>query len=865
MPPCLPVLQSRAMNRWLDSLLRLYGRRSAVISLTLLLTVSFGVWFTAHRIQLNASLEALLPEDTPIRQDVEAMHRRVLRTVPMYLVVNSSDPQLNRRLARRLAKRASSWPESERVLTRRDPSFFLKHRLLYLPEAEIQELEEDIEDRVQWERCQKLPGCVNLEDDAPPLPDEAHLQNLLTDVPEVKSLGAIFGADTVSSFAKTENDPANREQPGVAPPATAEPAGAHRPQLGDLCSEDGAVCTVEVILSGSPRDLAYAQRMTQKAKALLRSVQPPNAPADLRMQVSGAYRSVTKDQASVVGDLGLTTLVSLAVVLLVLLVQFRLGRALLLLTTPLAVSAGLTAIFIALIRPSLNIISAFTLVVLAGVGIDFGVHLITHYGRARKEGLRPGEALTQTLRSLTPPMLTAALTTSCGFLALAAARFPGFSEMGWLAGVGVVFALLSFFFLFPPLLLWAERCVPEKRTLLRTLPTPPPMDNSSLSRGLSWGGFALGTLCLALALGAVGRGVHFEYNFGNLRPKKTEKGISWKSTMHGTAKTAVYMMADTPEVLERAAQAIRTGDLQGLHDPTRHDADGTLPAVITPQSFIPPDQGARLDAIADLRHTVLDAKRHASDALLQKIRSWEPLLNVREPMTLERIPQWASDWLREKNGTVGTLGVIYTNQSGSRADSMEELATALSHWRHRFPGLRLGSPEGLLGEVVPLLRRDAPVIVGLALLGLLFATWVVGRSFKKSLLVLVPTVLAALWTLGIMALFNIKVNMYNMLIFPLAFGVGVDGAIYVVDAFAKGDVRIALRGVAGSTLTTAGAFGAMWVAKNPGVASLATLAVISMGSALVANLLWLPALLRTSRVARSASQIPDEPKPALAR
>jgi predicted RND superfamily exporter protein len=209
------------------------------------------------------------------------------------------------------------------------------------------------------------------------------------------------------------------------------------------------------------------------------------------------------------------------------------------------------------------------------------------------------------------------------------------------------------------------------------------------------------------------------------------------------------------------------------------------------------------------------------------------------------MPTWVRDWLVEKDGRFGTFGVLYTRLSGSDARQMELLSERLEQWRQRFPGLRFASPVAQLGEVTPRLRKEAPSIVGLALLGVLLATFLVGRSLRRTVTILLPLVGTLAIALGLMALFKIHVNLYNMLVFPLAFGIGVDGAVYVAWALSspsENRLPAAARAVLGSTLTTMAGFGSLMVSSNPGLYSIGLLALLMLGISLVANLVWLPAL-----------------------
>jgi predicted exporter len=217
---------------------------------------------------------------------------------------------------------------------------------------------------------------------------------------------------------------------------------------------------------------------------------------------------------------------------------------------------------------------------------------------------------------------------------------------------------------------------------------------------------------------------------------------------------------------------------------------------------------------------------------------------VDRPITVDDLPTWVRDWFVERDGHFGRLAVLFTDLSGSSVDDMETLSLELDGYRTRFPAVRFASGVTLLGEVVPGLEHDAPLIVGLATLGLCLAVLAVKRSLLWLGLVLVPLLLSAALALGLLSLFEVRINFYNLLVFPLAVGMGVDGSVYIAEALlaprTSRDFSTAVRAVLGATSTTVAGFAALLLAANPGLVSLGKVAVVTMGSTLVVNLLWLP-------------------------
>jgi hypothetical protein len=831
------------LERITDAYVAFCERRSGLVLLMAFFLAALSLT-GARRLDVDPEIQALLPADTPSAKAVDELRSRTANDTPLYFLIQSSDARLNRRLARQIVERVKSWDETLWVMNRRDPGYFLDNRLLYVPAERIEELADKIEWIVDWEECEAVPLCVNI-DDRPENPTEDEIEKLFLDVPEAQALKGMLGAKELPKPTKKDS---NEASPDDAPGAEDGKA-----LLGELCNGDGSVCAVEAILDGNPANVEYATRIGKRSEALFEELRPADAPADLKMVISGQYRDVPLTREAVASDLSKTASLSVTLVLLVLLFQFRSIRSFVLLLAPLLIATAWTLGAIAMLHPHLNLISAFTLVVLAGLGVDFGVHMLTYYATLREGGHQPGEALRHTLRSLGASMAAAAVTTSCGFAALAAAEFRGFAEMGPLAALGIGLALVAYLLLFPAFVLLADRIVPERKPLVWRWPFFKP---TTPRRSIMVAVAGLGVVVGVMSAWYGARGIDFEYDTSKLSPPVIGHGIPHGEAVHGTTRTAIYLVADDPIALEKAAEALRTRDAVDLADPSK-------PWLITPRSFVPLDQEQRLAAIAHLEKAVQAAKKRGDDELRDKLKPLEPLLHVTEPITQEALPRWMRESFLERDGTFGKFGILYTDYRGADARQMEELARRIEQWHEKHPDVRFASGLALLGEIVPTLRRDAPYIIGLAFFGLFFSILIVSRSWRRTLLVTAPLLLSGALTLAAMVAFDLKVNFYNMLIFPLAFGIGVDGAIYITWEAVRGNEEAfrteASRAVLVSTLTTAVAFGSMIIASNPGLQSLGETAVAAFGASLIANLVWLPAFIRATRRSRPPRVGPSTP------
>ena len=140
------------------------------------------------------------------------------------------------------------------------------------------------------------------------------------------------------------------------------------------------------------------------------------------------------------------------------------------------------------------------------------------------------------------------------------------------------------------------------------------------------------------------------------------------------------------------------------------------------------------------------------------------------------------------------------------------------------------------------------------------------RDLRNVAMILLPLVLTTVFTLALCVAIDMPVNMANVLVIPLIFGLGVDNGIHVVDRYlgageaeteteaeAEAEGRMdhlmhtsTPRAVMLSTLTTIGAFAALSLSPHAGTASIGLLLSLAVGFLLLFTVFLLPVLLHTA-------------------
>jgi hypothetical protein len=169
----------------------------------------------------------------------------------------------------------------------------------------------------------------------------------------------------------------------------------------------------------------------------------------------------------------------------------------------------------------------------------------------------------------------------------------------------------------------------------------------------------------------------------------------------------------------------------------------------------------------------------------------------------------------------------------------------------------LAVAPGATGEAIGILESGETIVRAFieagawALLSISILLWIVLRRIGDVLLTLVPLLLAGVVTLEICSLIDFPLNFANIIALPLLLGVGVAFKIYYVMAWRAGQTSLLqsslTRAVFFSAMTTATAFGSLWLSSHPGTSSMGKLLALSLACTLAAAVLFQPALMGKPR------------------
>ena len=126
--------------------------------------------------------------------------------------------------------------------------------------------------------------------------------------------------------------------------------------------------------------------------------------------------------------------------LLILWLALRSGRIILAVFLNLFVGLAMTAALGLMMVGALNLISVAFAVLFVGLGVDFGIQFASATGRSATRSTTCRPRWSSTAQKIGAPLTLAAAAVAAGFLSFLPTDYRGVSELGQIAGVGMLIA-----------------------------------------------------------------------------------------------------------------------------------------------------------------------------------------------------------------------------------------------------------------------------------------------------------------------------------------------------------------------------------------------------------------------------------------
>ncbi|MBN1114431.1 MAG: MMPL family transporter [Oligoflexia bacterium] len=803
------MLKEKHFRYLLDFIFRHHVK--IIIAAVLLSVLSM---FIASRIQFKTSFVDLLPEDTPSARDLNSVTEKAGGVGFLLIPLETKKiTKKTKEFARKLSDELLKLKEIRYVILNKNKDFLEPRFLYYLDTEDVIKIHDRIATKLKVERKKVNPFYIDL---------------LGEDVP-------LDFSDIEDKYKKNRNEAASTDV-----------------ESDYYVNKKGTILALRAKPTKPSSDMKYSTDLINKVEKLINDLDPKSYDPDLEVSVIGRYKTFVEENQILMQDLTRSSIIFIILSFILITAATRKLRSVFLIVTPLLLAISYTAAFATIAIGHVNLITAFLAAVLAGLGIDFGIHLFMRYNFEREKGTDLRESIYAILTSTGKATFTAGMTTSATFFTLTIMDFRGFSEFGLIAGAGILICLFSIYFVLPSLAILLERFSPVKQKK--------PKENSVTAGKAQKFPFPVATVAVwviaVIASLIMLPHINFEGDFRKLKAKGRlfDKQDQIEEEVFGAAISPSLIVTEKMENLPKIEKIIK--DVKAENEKKSKSYIDQLFHVL---NIVPEDQKTKYPYIRELNSMAHDRVLNLLEGKEKKDIDRLKRISSSKPFTLRDIPDDIVSKLRLPDPYNGWFIMMYPKIMDN--ENLWEVDQAIAFSEETDQIIKKAADEGIKFELVAetliyadimkLIISEGPYAVLFALIAVLLLLYIDFRKIRAVVITTIPLVTGILVMFGIMYVVKLDLTFMNAIIFPTLLGIGIDSTVHLYHRYleeGKGSIMNVLKEVGYaiglSAATTLIGFGSLATAQNYGLKGIGWLAIIGISCAFVSAITVMPAIIQ---------------------
>jgi len=767
------------------------------------ITISVFPYMTALFSHIHTDFKSLLPRNYETVKRMDEMSALFGSMKNMQVVVKTSHIDKVKKILPALAAHIEAHPDVDRVIWQKlGYDFFNTRKLFFLKKNDLTDLRDRIDRRIQREKLGDL--YISFDDDGDKKEGFADLKDKYsrTYTMRVRSPYYVDEKNTVIGFA-------------------VEP-------------------------KGEGYNISRFKKFGNEIKQRISDFNIQQYDNSAQLFYTGGVINSVHEYDSLMSDLRVAGIFSGIVILILILFYFRNIRSIFFVSIPLACGLIWNFALTYFTVGHLNMTTAFLFSILFGLGIDFGIHLNARYNEERATNKTLLEAIGIMIRHTGRSSLTAGLTTSMAFLVLTINDFKGFSEFGWIAGIGILLTFLAYIIILPALFTLEDRISFLRRNhfrlagwqlhLIGHMPTHSVLKISVIAL----------TLCLLSGVFFT----QFNYDFTNFRSENYQIDKARELYARINPQKAV------PSAILTHSRAASMEVRNTLDDYIKQNNDTFIHSVRNIYSLVPDMQAEKIPIMREIYTLLSDdiVEKMVSDDDKERIDDLKKSASASSFNYMDIPHDVKKSFFHQGINENKQLVYVFLEEGidlkdGKKAMQLAEEITDI----HAVSGntYHAISSSIIFADVLRVMLNDSTMAILLSLIAVFLLIWLDLRNIKYTLLTLMPVLSGVVLMIGVMSLLNIDFNFFNMVVMPVVIGIGIDGGVHFFHRFQEkkydhiGDIMTSTGGsIMMTTLTTMAGFSGMIFAHHHGLASVGITANIGLVACLIATVVIFPALLR---------------------
>ena len=890
------------LSRFLSAIERFAYRHSIFVIAAALILAVLSLWVTAQKLTFKTGRGDLVAKGLPYVKLYKNYRAQFEDLSGMVVVVEGETPADMAGFAEALETKLQAQPHLfSKVVYKIDTSYFRSRFLLYLEQDELETLTRKLEDHQDFlESVNVAPGLHPLlssinaeissgmvdslltdflggEEDEEESEDEADLSLLIRLMEEMTRF--LTGETSYRSPWQAlfkGGDESLREQ-------------------GYMVSKNGELLFILIVPNDDETSFTGYKDAVEQARQVIAETRKDFP--KVTVGLTGEDVISSDEMVTTQSDVETASKIALIGVALLFIIAYQGVIKPLLAVFCLLLGLSWTMGFTTLTIGHLNILSVVFTTILIGLGIDFGIHILERFKEERQKGNEILPALQKTLQGTGKGNFAGAITTAIAFGAMVLTDFIGIVELGWIAGWGILFCMIAMLLVLPSLITVEEKW--RKPSYAQTKPTTA-SQRGWIDKLFDHYYLIIGVCTVLVLIASLSlKDLRFDYNLLNLQSKGTE-AVQYERKIFESAGRSAWsaaILADSFKEIqekERQLKALPTvarvesisAVIPGNQEENARIIQEKLAPLLKDLEVEPEDvdfswkalnktlkgiqfklqgrEGDELDPVQvagnRVRSFMEQSQKIEPDLSEKRLRNFSQLLFADYRNLMEELKTNTGVKLVKLEEIPETLRKRYISKKGKY---VAHIFPSVDVWdldeRQKYLNDLRSVDPNVTGTAVNMFESTRMMTEGYVNGGLYAMTAIfvyvffLFRNLRTVFFVLLPVLVGSIWTVGIMELTGLKLNMANLVILPLILGIGVVNGIHITHRYREEEDKHASilgkstgQAVLLSSLTTMIGFGSMMVANHYGVFSLGMVLTLGVFNCLIASITFLPALLKLS-------------------
>ncbi|MBT5873736.1 MAG: MMPL family transporter [Candidatus Latescibacteria bacterium] len=622
--------------------------------------------------------------------------------------------------------------------------------------------------------------------------------------------------------------------------------------------EHGQFLVMRLKPFGTSTGISFSEDLCNRVQGIIDGLDPESYSADMKVGLTGKYRLVLDEYASVREEMASTAIFTVLLVFAAIYIYFRTWIPVV--NISIAIGVGILWTFcITYFRIGyLNTQTAFLGAIIVGNGINYGLILMARFKEEKALGRNAFDGTMIAFKNTITATVTSSVSTGIAYGMLMITDFKGFNQFGFIGGLGMLLCWMATFSILPALLVLWDRTEYGQKSWTRRentgrLFTPIASLVSRIPTRMVGISATLVAVSVVLLIWWIPNS--FEYDFSKLRNEPREESEARLlngrvNRLFGVSQTPAVILVDDLEQVRPIKERVdekRAAEAE-LPNPT-------IDRVRTIYDVLPTEQDDKIEILGDIKR-LLDL--NPPDLLGIKPEQVSKVNKFRENIILDEVtvgdvPGQLKRAFEEKDGTVGRLIFVYPRPDAGLWNGRNLIRFASAIRSNELPSGEVIYSSGdavIFSDMLTAVAKDGPIATVGSFLGVILLLLIAFRSIRASVVILASLMGGMFMMVGVMVILDIKVNFFNFIVIPTTLGIGVDYSVNLYQRYrldGQGSVANMIKHTGGAlalcSSTTLIGYTSLMLTSNRALQSFGIMANIGEITTLLTALFALPAYL----------------------